>query len=816
MRLALQRLLGHDDALHCLRRTFIISTVFGKSPASHVCLKFELSLRNGRALSRCVSALSLRCSSLQSPVTTLKLIRRVWRGGTNEKASDIKEGLRCKTLNNRPQQSQAKYLRPVGCSGHERLLWHRLDADASAKDFSIWQELLHIRRRDHGVEGIRLVWQAVLEKRLELPTTGTSADVLWTHFLDLGFKDPKALKGILIYAWELKNARDRAWSKLYATVLGHHLRQNHDEVWDWHMRLYKHFPPSSQQFRQLLTLALHDEKLRETYEKMHASLPQIHIYNFAIPQLCRRGLYATAVKWHEKLIRRGDCPSDARKAEPVLRYLAMNGNRTRLDECTRLMVDNGVSFAAYRNKDVKVPSFILRDIVMPAPAQPDKTPEKKLSDGFCARLFATKVFSINAVIGSLVFLGAKEIGPQALREMAARELDQKPYHQAIQARLDQLKEDGISTGDSAFSVLVRQFAAERQDHLLRDVITCDLHSDTFEDHDLQESLLPRCQEQRDTTAFSRTLAILMVKVPEHLVDSKRLNYILRSNLTRRDLPGITSTIEQMQEQHIHTESKTIMHMRQTMLFSRQPGHRPQVTEDLDLLIRVWQSFLRSGSFLPPNAWTEILRRLGMSGQLEKFQSLALWLARWYSSSEFRESQMCMSDHKRPTAGVKHHHPLLGIDVEPSDPWHPLQKLFPRNLQQGILAWGFLHTCRNDHTHFTRDQEQQRELDWTWGLSLLRTLRSEHSVHIPTPVVAKAFKLRLRALFSPAGRLRRKISKGGERHDIRPSASFYIERANKIWGKDLLRKQDVPSLLQKRKTEVVKESRRVGGWTVKED
>ncbi|KAL8754003.1 MAG: hypothetical protein Q9184_005251 [Pyrenodesmia sp. 2 TL-2023] len=695
------------------------------------------------------------------------------------------------------------------CHGSEEAPWRLLDAVRHREDINIWLELAHNRRHADGVEGIRLIWRTLLKTEPELPTGGKLADELWKHFLDLGFEDPVILREILTYAQRQKDLHGRTWPKLYATVLKYYLRVRPNEVESWHRRLYKQFPPTNKQFRQLVLLALHDEKLRQTCLKIHASFPHIHIYDWAISLLCREGLYATAVKWHEKLIRRGDCPSDATKAEPVLHYLWVHHERSRLTENTRLMVEAGVSFAAYRDKGVKIPSFISRDVLMPPLETVDEVPKKKLSDEFCARLFATKVFSTDTVIASLVFLGAEEIGPQALREMAIRELDHRPYHQAIQARLKQLKQNGIAVGNSTFSIVVRRFAARGEDDLLRSVISCDLHSDTFEDEELQESLLLRYKEQGDTIAYSRTITVLLTKLPEgQLAETYRWNYILRSCCTRDrgDLPGVMKSIEKMRELELPVESKSILHMRRELLSSRQPGCRPLSTKDLDLIIRVWQCSLRSGVFIAPISWSEILRRLGMSGRLRAFEDLALWLANWYSSQGFREFQWSMSGRRHQGEG-EFHHPLMSVDLKPSHPHHPLQTLFPPSLQQGIVAWGFQPTDPS----LSMEQEDR---GWTWGISFLRTLRSTHNVRISTPVVKKALKMRLLTLFGQEGRSRRKINHVNIQFSEANVISF-LEKAKEIWGKDLITREEVFSMRQQTKEVVTEEARRVGGWTVPE-
>ncbi|KAI4204355.1 MAG: hypothetical protein LQ346_001627 [Caloplaca aetnensis] len=804
MRLALQRLLRHERITTCPRAALRASDVVELN-ASQTRPAYQTQLRLRRASSSSVPTITRADPPAQLFQKDTGLVRKVWQKKGDDDGINFQ--LQSENQNNGTRMLPIKSIQRMTANDRERELWRLLGTDKHGKNVNIWLGLAQNRRDARGVKGITLIWRTLLKKKLDLPGSGRLVDELRNHFLDLGLADAGILKEILTYAREQKDLRDRTWPKLYATALSHFLRVEPGKAIPWHTRLYKQFPPSSEQFRQLLVLALHDEELRRLYLSMHQDFPQIHIYDFAIAQLCRHGLYAAAVKWHEKLIRRGDCPSDATKAEPILHYLWVHGEETQLRDYTRLMVEAGVSFAAYREKGVRVPSFISRDVVMPPLKTAEEIPKKKLSDEFCARLFATKIFSTDTVIASLVFLGAKEIGPQALREMAVRELDHHPYHEAIQDRLKQLDENGISVADSAFSLIVRRFASQAEEDLLRSVISCDLHSDTFEDEGLQESLLPCYQEQGDTVAFNRTITILTAKIPEQMAERRRWNYILRSCCSQRDLPLVTQTIEKMQELHILVESKSILHMRKNLLSIRRQGRLPLSTKDLDLIIRVWQSALRSGIFMPPIAWSEILRRLGMTGRLQAFEDLALWLAKWYSSQDFRESQTSMSGRKhRGEGGI--HHPLMSVDLKTSHPHHPFQTLFPRSLQQGIVAWGFQRTDPSISL-------EQSERDWTWGISFLRTLRSTHDVHISTLDVKKALKIPLLALFGPGRKSRLKTNHAGFRFSAAIVDSF-IQKAREIWGKDLITREEILSTLHRTKKVVPEGGRRVGGWTVPED
>ncbi|KAL8724559.1 MAG: hypothetical protein Q9181_006773 [Wetmoreana brouardii] len=779
MRLALQRLLADSDVLQYFRRTLSPSNGLIRLSDSRPCQDCRRQLRARRA----------RCNSSSTLSTTYK---RVSRDETDEKVDRIRSKLRGQGPWPERVKIVNKQLYRLGPGDREQVIWRLLIEQDLRKDFGIWLELVQTRRRIQGVEGIRLVWRAVIERSLDLPVVGELADRLWNHFLELGFEDQEVMEEIFIYALEQEESHGRVWCNLYAAVIGRCLRTAPGRAWSCHMRLHKHFPPSSQQFRQLLTLVLHDEKLRQIYLEMHKDLSDVHIYDVAIPELCRRGLYATAVEWHEQLTKRGDLPSDAKIAEPVLHYLARIGEKSKLMEYSPLPVAAGISKKANRYRPADVPSLLTGKVFLKTMTEVHgllPNPEKQFSDQFCARIFATKVFSISNIISALGCLGTQEIGPLALREMAVRELPHSPYHRAIQCRFGELEEAGILIGKSTFSTVVRRLAFEEKDHILKNVITCDLHSDTFEDHKLQESLLSFYHEQHNTTAFDRTLAILTANVLEEdkdLLETVRWNLILRSYLARQQLQGAQSVIEKMRDLRIQVDSESLTCMSQTMLSPRQVGRRPATTRELDLITRVWQDTLRSGATVPPSVWAEILRRLGMSGHLIAFERLALWLASWYSSPVYQNTQISRLSHNtNPLLPVTH------ADLKSSNPFHPSHTIFPRSLQQGVVAWGFQH----HHTNHEHRARYQRRLDWTWGLSLLRRLR-DLNVYVPQQVVSKAFRIRLVALFGP-GRSRRKINRTNK-HRNESSPEQYIIQAKKIWGPDLLSRY--PTMLVHRERE----------------
>ncbi|KAL8992600.1 MAG: hypothetical protein Q9169_006977 [Polycauliona sp. 2 TL-2023] len=803
MRLALQRLLANPDVLRYLRGSLRVSNGLAKLPTAGPCSGCIRRLGHGNVRHHVIlkpsqhepGKYTARKAPRPDAKTTAKKTPRpnppnhgfaaITVGPSVPASNEADETVnkprwrsqRRRSLRKEPETVDKQPQSPSSIH-RERVIWRLLDETKAPDDSYLWLELAQTRRRVYGITGLRLVWKSMLERGCKLPTAGPAANGLWHCFLELGFEDPDVLEAIFLYARRLKEDHGRVWPKLYAAAVGHYLQHQPDRAWLCHLRLHKHFSPSNRQLRDLFMISPTKEKPRRIFLGMHECFSYARIYDVAIPELCTQGLYATAVTWHKKLIGRGDLPTNAKATEPVLRYLAATGQNGRVMEYARLMVAAGVSFIPYDTKGFIVSPGMPHKLLQMAEDVKNNSPNNGYSDDFCARLMATRFFSIETIIKTLGFLGIREIGPLALRAMATRELGHSPYDRVVEQRLDQLTDAGMSTGDSTFSILLRKFIAEGRSHVLASIVSCDLHTDTFDDHNLQESLLTFYHETSDTTAFERTMAILLVRVPEGLILARRWNLILRSYVCRQKLGAVKSTIERMQNLQVQIEPRSVTHMSQKLLSPRQISRGPAETEEVDLLIRIWQDVLRSGGLVPPWIWTEIFRRLGMSGSLVMFERLALWLAAWYSSPTYRTSLSCLLTQNKGDSEPLH--PGMTIDMNPNNPMHPLHIIFPPKLQQAIIAWGFQHTFPG----LAKSVTHGRRPDWTWGLALLRKLH-DSKVYIRQQTVSKAFKLRLIGLFGP-GQSKRKINRLARRRN-REGLVGYIGRSREVWGADLLRK-----------------------------
>ena len=654
-----------------------------------------------------------------------------------------------------------------------------VDSLEHGTDFRLWLELARFRQRHYGIEGLQCIWNEISRRGLQLPCHGRIANELWESLLQLGFEFPRTLKEIEVYAkyqWALTGTR---WPMLYTMILSYHLKMKPHHAYQWHVHLYKDFPPSLRQLKRLFSQAVMNERALGYFRRIYLELKIRHMYDTIVPELCARDNYAAAVKWHNLLLRNRDLPSNSSVSKPLLHYIAIYGRHEHLVEITKGMVDVGVSFAGPDRITYHRSPLISREIMNRQLGESHGVTPKTFGDEFCARLFATKMFTVDIVISGLRVLGIEIIGPLSLREIGLRE---KSKSWAICTRIDQLISAGISLGNSTFSTLVRRLALEDKRDLLNEVLTCDLHPDTFEDRNLQESLLVSYCQGGDKRQIDRTLAILTVHSAYTSLAVDHWNILLRVHLTRRNLKGIKQTLETMREMCLTVSPRSSSYVRTCMLSRRHVGKRPYRSDELPLVVNIWREVLHLGGIVPSIAWIEILKRLGMSGQLEDLEALSLWLADWYSKSAAQASQVgltstTMGDRIGSTSQTP-------VSLSPQHSLHPLHVIFDKGMQEAIITWGFQYTAIRATPKELSSSDSMDRLSWTWGLRLLQKLR-HRNVMIARPTIARVCRQRLVSLFG-SGLSNRKRNRRARQLNT-SHLGLFLERIRELWGDDLLDK-----------------------------
>ena len=644
-------------------------------------------------------------------------------------------------------------------------------------DPRLWSRLLQFRRRIHGIEGVKAIWKGLHKRKIVVPSNGPEADTLWRGFLDAAMGNHQMLDELLDYSETLFKEHGRVWTCFYETVITHLLRTDTSRAYLVHRRL-KDWCPLPQDYLARITRSWSGTAgSLNILARIYRESSVRDLYAVIVPLLCERGRYHDAYRWHRFLIQHGDVPASMAPAQSLLWYMARWGDSLQLEAVTKSLRVAGGQFPGSAEKDIRSDPIFSREEMNKKFGKLFFISEKPFNDSFWARLFATQAFSVDVIINGLRILGINEIGPLCLRELAVREGNPD----SVLQRIEQMSKSGISIGSSKFSKLVKQFASDKENELLEELLASDQHPDVLEDRDLQEALLASYLEANDMRQVRKTLAILTA----FKGDPKTLEYnlILRAHLRQRNRFAVEHVLHDMDDANVTLTSKSSRALMRYLLRPRNMGKNPVVIprmqDDLGLTVRVLLGVLHSGGALNPKIWGEIFRRLGMAGRLDELERLALWLACFYNSS-----------------GAKHQYAPWGAtlassfksaalayvpeDVQSNHATHPLRIIFSSALQKSIIAWYFKSEPK-DSNNSDGQFSVSGFKPWTRGLRLLRML-AERGVYVQKTHIRQAFIKRLIILYGP-GRSSRSLNRRLPQSNLIPMRTM-IRDAEEVLGSTL--------------------------------
>jgi hypothetical protein len=635
-----------------------------------------------------------------------------------------------------------------------------LDQPAHRKDLQLFARLLDHRERRYGMDGIRMYWEAVKERRIRLPTrdyretknVGLTAEKLWTSFLHLGFYNNKVLEELCDYADKLLEKTGRRWPRLYSTIVQHFLVIGRGkEAVAWHNRLFERHPPSAHGFAELCHQTVHHrgdlKALKEIYEKNEHR----NAYGKIVPTLAWQEDFKSAMKWHFILINKGDVPTKPQHAQSLSRFLAIY-DRQNAVRVTKSLVAAGARFdvPTTLNDNVK----ISREIMNLVHGKTFKIPVKAYNDEYGARWFATSWVPLELAMHSIHALGIQEIGPLSLQALCVRkEYDgSEPTPYAILRRIEKIQDIGISIGNSVFSRAVKHFAQNRMFNYLKDLLKSDQHPETLEDFRHLEDLLAHFARIRDWEQYRRILAIRTVSSRAPATEAQ--NVWLKTNIANHNFPAALDVLAKMQVNGTIVKTGTIAFIVRNILVRRQQSRRPVPLNggagDIDMAINILGVIMDAGNLVPAAYWREIIRRLGMLGRQRDLHELCMFLARRYGPGDKSYLQH---------VGVrKANFYRVPAQIDTSHPLHPLKILFPVSLQRAIVEWGFINALQRRHPRLEESKELVPNDDInrqvTAGITLLRDL-SRQGVNIDSRTMKKAVFDRLITYYGPGWSNRRK-------------------------------------------------------------
>ncbi|KAH6724781.1 hypothetical protein BKA61DRAFT_464327 [Leptodontidium sp. MPI-SDFR-AT-0119] len=620
---------------------------------------------------------------------------------------------------------------------------HRLLDSTQGNDMSLWAMLLGYRKRIYGREGIRMFWDAVRDRNIQLPTTGHLADKLWHTFLTFGFEDPAALESIYDYAKRNKHHHNLYWSRLYPQIVGHFLANHEgDLALKWHNRLSKLHQPGPRTFAEMCRGVVSKGGDLGTLRQIYNTQPHRNIYAKIIPLFSQKEQYKLALQWHSFLCKNGDAPRSAKVAEPLVQFLATY-DPPSARKVTQDLVKAGTSFASSLSQKLEDNTKISREMMNIIHGETMHIPVKKYNDELGARWFATTWVSLDVAINAVHALGVQEIGPLSLQAIALRNLDPE----AIISRIEQLKVLGISIGVSLFSRAVEKFAREGKLDLLDGLLHSDQHPDELQNFELQEALLASYAQGADWTQYRRTLEIRLLASMSPEIEKR--NVELRMVISTSDVSVALRGLEDMLIDGIPVKGATVSLLLKHILGPRRMGQRPislrnglNGKDGLMRSIAMLKTIMRSGTYVHPNLWHEIIRRIGMLGHMSSMRNLCSWLATCYGPQNHCNTESWLQRYRVPA------------ELPTSHGLHPLCVLFPPSLQKSIVEWGFIasqpqHPQRTRPSHFlaTEDALEEKSSAMTSGIHILKNLNSL-GVHIDRRSVRKAIFNRLIMYYGP--------------------------------------------------------------------
>lgn len=618
-----------------------------------------------------------------------------------------------------------------------------VDNPIHAKDVELWAVLLMYRQRMYGLEGVKLLWEAMNARNLHLPVEGSASWAMWRALIDLGLQDKAVLESIIQYADDLLQQTGQRWAGLYTKLMYHLLMNGRGvEAFAWHRRLMVRHPPQARAFEKLcfrvITLKGDIEALRKVYEasRFHVSYSTIMIPFYHQEQ------YDSAYKWHFSLLRKKDFPKSARPTEDLIRVLTKFRSSLAL-KVVRSLIQVGISLPPDLKDELNNTRTISREMMNLVHGEVFHIEPKQYDDELGARWLATTWVPLDVSIKSIHALGVREIGPLSLQSIALRDPDPK----AIVMRFGQLAEIGVSPGQSKFVKAVEKFAREENRELLNALLNSDQHPAALDDWILQEKLLASYAANEQITEFRRTMAIRLVgsKNPDFDV----YNIHLRICVIRHQWDAVLKTLSDMRINRVPAKPNSISWILRQLLRPRQKGRRPVTHprynkfDDVGMATKILTGIMTSGSAVPLHHWTEIIRRLGMLGREKDLHNLCIFLASWYGSK---------NHNLLPGANYLRNRDQTQVPSDLVPTWHqkhPLQRLFPASLQRAIVEWGFQRALVSPPPKDTGPTRLNKKITYniTNGIALLRELY-HMGVEIDPAAVRRAIVDRLIILYGP--------------------------------------------------------------------
>lgn len=693
----------------------------------------------------------------------------------------LRSGIPVTPQNNKMGSAWTELVHQADVDSDEAIGELAVDEPENRNNMALWTEILNVRHRIHGVEGVRAVLNGMFRRAVDLPTEGDYADMLWQAFIHANLSSSLEAEGkveldqclttekVSAYAQRLKQTTGRQYSKLYKILVSHCLRIDPGTALKWHIRLKEAGLATSDSFvevlDELMSISPSREAFKAFFKPVYRQLQRRDLYDFIIASAFRHNWSeGSTILFHRLLIVSGDLPGDAYSQDPRVVKLFRQAQETKPGTSE---YDRAVGPG---KRTTRLPyATVNREMMNTVLGEVHGIKPKELSDDFCARMFATRAFSVSWVVKGLSLFGAEKLGPLATREMAVR----SGSPQVFRDDLRELKAAGLSTGDSMFARLVVKIAEEDNEELWRALLDSDQHPEAYDDAWTQSDLLKFYLEQQEWV--SAHLSLLTAFFSGEGASLRAWNQMLQHYMLIHDHPATLSTLQSMMNQEIPLTSYTMDLLRSHILPPRKVGrrqehmHGPRSFEPAEFVAKAYIYSAQLRKHPRSVQWVEVLKRLGMGHRWEEFERVVLQLLKEPGGSPDEDEYRWERDMRMER----------------------LKKIFNSTMRKAVFIWGFQSASQRNQLRPQLSTQKSGSSAgagatqakpvtiewWAQGLSLLQRLKAS-GFDFDAAEIRLVFVQRMLILFGPAYSTRA-INHEARRNN-RLSLAHYIRHANEIW------------------------------------
>ena len=492
------------------------------------------------------------------------------------------------------------------------------------KQPQLWVAVFNHRLRHKGKEAVIPLWKKFMSYPIhQVPNIFRLAHV-WQEIVRVAVQDIDLRETALEYirnVFDKTSRRPPRGGKLYCQFVGLALNQDETTALRYHAWL-KFLNPNQYQLGDLVIQAVADQR-HHVLQRICAEHPSFkNMYGYIVPQLCSTGNFQAALSWHHFLASLSQFPTHSEHIQLLREKLS---NKRQWYDAVRVKDDLRRGLA-----DVEKAQTQAQEI--------ESESRRTLSDATCARLLATRFFGIGPIVEGLAMLGVDALGPLAMRELLRRTIEGKTCNvETARQYFDKLKSAKISLPDSRFRQLVERLVYQGHGQLLHDLITSDLHSDAFEDNELQERLLAEYMRIHDQHAMNRTLEVLLFDVPKEDRSMELTNIYLRVALIRGDMFNFFRLLNYMLGTGVPVSRQTRKWIVRTFIMPRDSTYVSY--SRLRIILRMWRNIALRGNIIFPDEWASLIElssRINTLNMVHEFEGLIKWIVNFYFDGGYRK------------------------------------------------------------------------------------------------------------------------------------------------------------------------------------